>query len=57
MWVYDGEEWTKEGGETQSPAKPEHPQRFDEFVPELQIQIVEIVPTPQKRRIPPLPFP
>ena len=56
MWVFDGEEWTQEGG-SPAPVKPDTapPQRFDEFVPELQV--IEIVPIPQKKPVPPLPFP
>lgn len=44
MWVFDGEEWTQEGGEQR---KPESAPRLsqDEFVPELQvIEIVEVPP-------------
>jgi hypothetical protein len=57
MWVYDGETWTQEGGSnTPTPAKPDtaHPQRFDEFVPELQV--IEILPIPQKKPVPPFPM-
>ena len=57
MWVYDGETWTHEGGETPAPARPDatRPQWFDELVPELQV--IEILPTPQKKPVPPFPLP
>jgi hypothetical protein len=58
MWVFDGEEWTDEGGGSTT-AKPATAPRFDEFMPELQI--LEVVPLPVPRRndlpYPPLPTP
>jgi hypothetical protein len=56
MWVYDGEEWTEEGGS--SSAKPEEQRpRWEELMPELQV--VEIVPmtVPVPSRNYPLPTP
>ena len=45
MWVFDGEEWTDEGGSSQS-SKPKATPHFDEFTPELQvIEIMPVVPT------------
>ena len=53
MWVYDGEEWTEEGGER----KPETTTRppAGEFVPELQV--IEIVQVPTVKPSYPTPFP
>ena len=54
MWVYDGEEWTdNDGAERPKEKKPEPRPRYDEMMPELQV--VEIVPTPRKKPIPPFP--
>lgn len=51
MWVFDGEEWTKdEGGFEPKAIKPEPSRpRYDEMMPELQV--IEIVPavTPRHR--------
>lgn len=57
MWVFDGEEWTQDGGTTTSSApKAEATRTFDELMPELQV--IEIVPLPTKNQwIPPLPLP
>jgi hypothetical protein len=58
MWVYDGEEWTKDdGGVEPSPARPETSRpRYEEPMPELQV--LEIVPvTPRNTNVPPLPLP
>ena len=58
MWVFDGEEWTKdEGGVGPVKSEPQRP-RYDELMPELQVIEVEIVPVPTKdRHIPPMPMP
>lgn len=56
MWIYDGEEWTDEGGsgEKSKPDSIEIP--FDKFVmPELQV--IEIVPTTTHKPVPPFPMP
>ncbi len=54
MWVYDGEEWTQEGGSGgRDSRQPEMTPRFDEFTPELQV--IEILPV--VRRNNDLPFP
>jgi hypothetical protein len=45
MWVFDGEDWTEEGGSSGSGKGPEARPRFDEFTPELQV--IEIVPVPR----------
>ena len=57
MWVFDGEEWTQEGGGEQQ-ANRGHEVRWtlDELVPELQV--VQVVPQlPKNRDVPPLPMP
>jgi hypothetical protein len=56
MWVFDGEEWTEEGGSVgeRKPADA-HPM-FGEMMPELQIIEIVHVPTPRTNYIPvPLP--
>jgi len=52
MWVFDGEQWTEEGGSTDKTPKAEQKQfRIEEFLPELQV--VEVVPTvPRTNRTP-----
>jgi len=58
MWVYDGEEWTQDNGGFDQPTtrpEPARKQWVDELVPELQV--IEIVPVPEKRPIPPFPMP
>ena len=52
MWVFDGEQWTEEGGSTDKTPKAEQKQfRIEEFLPELQVVVV--VPTvPRTNRIP-----
>ena len=51
MWVFDGEQWTEEGGSSEQKPKAEQVFRIEEFQPELQI--VEVVPTvPRTNRIP-----
>ena len=48
MWVFDGEQWTEEGGseqQTQQPAQNHNQQQFDMFLPELQVvENTQIVP-------------
>lgn len=53
MWVYDGEEWTQEGGEQRTQTEAPRPRWADEFVPELQV--IEIVHVPNTVVIPPFP--
>lgn len=57
MWVFDGEEWTKDDGSVTSPGKKTDPARprFDEYTPELQV--IEIVPLRKREPIPPFPMP
>ncbi|HWW61121.1 MAG TPA: hypothetical protein VN181_07130 [Thermoanaerobaculia bacterium] len=59
MWVFDGEEWTNEGGGSESTSTKSETMttlRIDEIlVPELQV--IEIVQTPKHTRIPPFPLP
>ncbi|HET7437166.1 MAG TPA: hypothetical protein VFN10_20835 [Thermoanaerobaculia bacterium] len=58
MWVFDGEEWTQDGGTTSSARQQEREETwtFDEFTPELQV--IEIVPQlPKNPFVPPLPLP
>ena len=56
MWVFDGEEWTNEGGE-QKPetTTPRLPQ--GEFVPELQVIEIVQVPPAKPSYMPPFPLP
>ena len=56
MWVFDGEEWTDEGGGTAEKRNSESRlPRFDEETPELQV--IEILPVrPSKPAYPPLPL-
>ncbi|GAC1394954.1 MAG: hypothetical protein NVSMB68_11660 [Thermoanaerobaculia bacterium] len=57
MWVFDGEQWTEEGGSAQQTPKTE-PKQFDmdprdmnRFLPELQV--VEVVPVmPRTNHVP-----
>jgi hypothetical protein len=53
MWIYDGEEWTQEGGSGDSRKPETTTPRFDEFTPELQV--IEILPVVPGRSD--LPFP
>ena len=48
MWVFDGEQWTEEGGSSEQQApKQNHQQQFDMFLPELQVvENTQIVPRP-----------
>jgi len=58
MWVYDGEEWTKDDGSVGSTTvvKAERPRpRYNELMPELQV--IEIVPVKRNTDVPPLPLP
>ena len=57
MWVFDGEEWTKDDGSFEPKGKPEPIRpRYDELSPELQV--IEIVPVIRRNRdVPPLPMP
>lgn len=58
MWVYDGEEWTKDDGSdgTKTVVKSEMPRpRYNELMPELQV--IEIVPVKRNTDVPPLPLP
>ncbi|HYH09094.1 MAG TPA: hypothetical protein VEK11_18745 [Thermoanaerobaculia bacterium] len=59
MWVFDGEEWTQDGGNEHSrtsrpePARP----RYDEMTPELQVIEIVIPVQPRRTNVPPLPMP
>jgi len=54
MWIFDGEEWTEEGGESRRKESPSRvTPHFDEFQPE--IQVLEIVPVPAQPNY--IPFP
>ncbi|HVR38612.1 MAG TPA: hypothetical protein VMU84_05925 [Thermoanaerobaculia bacterium] len=58
MWVFDGEEWTEEGSSEQSSKTRTETMtslRIDDLVPELQV--VEVVPVPRTKHIPPFPLP
>lgn len=60
MWVFDGENWFEEGGEsdTQSSStpKPEMSIPREEFRPELQVVEV-VIPRPKTDYVPPFPLP
>ena len=56
MWVFDGEEWTEEGGGEQSSRTEQKPQqRYEQFQPELQV--VEVVIHVPNTNYVPLPLP
>jgi hypothetical protein len=66
MWVFDGEQWTEEGGSAEQAPKSTQNQfdmeqyDMDRFLPELQVvevvEIVPAVPAPAPSRVPfPLP--
>ncbi|HEY3057050.1 MAG TPA: hypothetical protein VGK31_14080 [Thermoanaerobaculia bacterium] len=55
MWVYDGEQWTEEGGSNTKPKPETVAIRIEEFLPELQI--LEIVQIPKTNPMPPFPLP
>jgi hypothetical protein len=55
MWVYDGEQWTEEGGSNTTPKPETIAIRIEEFLPELQV--VEIMPVRNTNRVPPFPLP
>lgn len=59
MWVYDGEEWTEEGGGSSSHGrKPETAlPTYDEMMPELQVIEIEHVPTAPRTNYIPVPLP
>jgi hypothetical protein len=60
MWVFDGEEWTRdEGGlePTRSSTPEARRPRYDELSPELQVIEVEIVPVKPNRHVPQVPLP
>lgn len=53
MWIFDGEEWTEEGGSTERTPQSTQNQfdmeqyDMDRFLPELQVvEVVTTVPTP-----------
>jgi len=57
MWVFDGEEWTEEGGSV-SKHKPDSAlPRFDEMMPELQVIEIEHVPVTPRTNYIPVPLP
>ena len=55
MWVFDGEQWTEEGGSSEQKTKVEQVFRIEGFQPELQI--VEVVPTIPRTNHIPVPLP
>jgi hypothetical protein len=57
MWVFDGEEWTQDNGGIEPKAAPEaaRPQYEEDLM--TQLQVVEILETPRKKDVPPLPMP
>ena len=58
MWVFDGEQWTKDEGAVDSTPKPEMTRpRWDELMPELQVIEIVHVPHPKNTDLPPLPMP
>lgn len=57
MWIYDGEQWTEEGGSDKA-NKTEQTQQLrieDMFLPELQV--VEIIQVPRTNHVPQFPMP
>lgn len=61
MWVFDGEQWTRDDGGVESAGSSSKPEtkrpRYDELSPELQVIEVEIVPVQPNRHIPQVPLP
>jgi len=56
MWIYDGEQWTEEGGSAKA-NKTEQTQQLrieDMFLPELQVEIHRV---PRTNPVPPFPMP
>jgi len=57
MWVFDGEEWTEEGGSAKN-RKPETAlPMIDEMMPELQVIEIEHVPATPRTNYVPVPLP
>ena len=56
MWVFDGEQWIDEGGSDQNVNKNGQQQLRieDMFLPELQV--IEVVPNPRTKNVPPFPL-
>lgn len=57
MWVFDGEEWTKDDGSIEPKGTPPTLRpRYDELSPELQV--IEILPVVRRNTdLPPFPMP
>ena len=57
MWIYDGEQWTEEGGSEKAKKAEQTRQHLieDMFLPELQV--VEITRIPRTNHVPPFPMP
>ena len=53
MWIYDGEEWMREGVGSNETKQQELPRPEEMFYPELQV--VEITPVPLTNYVPPMP--
>jgi hypothetical protein len=61
MWVFDGEKWFQEGGESESQTSSQTPKHEmwnprDEFRPELQV-IEVVISVPKSDYVPPFPLP
>ena len=54
MWVFDGEEWTEEGG-TERKAESRALPRWDQSMPELQV--IEHLPPTRTNEVLPFPLP
>ncbi|HEV8658506.1 MAG TPA: hypothetical protein VGS96_07735 [Thermoanaerobaculia bacterium] len=54
MWVFDGEQWTEEGGSNTTPKPETVAIPMDQYLPELQLEIVRV---PNPNPVPPLPLP
>jgi hypothetical protein len=54
MWVFDGEEWTKEGSTERKPESTALPM-WDQSMPELQV--IEHLPSTRTNEVPPYPLP
>ena len=55
MWIYDGEQWIKEGGNESATKPDESPRPEEMYLPDLQV--IEVVPLPKTNYVPPFPLP
>jgi len=57
MWVFDGEEWTSEGGSVGERKPDAALPMFGEMMPELQVIEIEYIPTTPRTNYIPVPLP